>query len=80
MHETKRMLLTIYGSYCMLCGRYVHKGIQWHHIIPRSAGGNNSFKNGALLCPHCHRKIHTYLYGSKEYEKLTKEVLKWKRK
>ncbi len=33
-----------------------HLAVQVHHVIPRSAGGTDSFKNLITLCEDCHRK------------------------
>lgn len=57
LNQTKDMLLRHNGHYCMLCGNY-HDDVQWHHIIPRSFGGQNEYYNGCLLCPECHKLLH----------------------
>lgn len=42
---------------CILCGKmYVHH----HHVIFRSAGGDDSLGNLICLCPSCHEK---YAHG-----------------
>lgn len=42
---------------CILCGKkYVHH----HHVIFRSAGGDDSLDNLVCLCPDCHEK---YAHG-----------------
>ncbi len=56
--QTRDLLLKHNGHYCMLCGHY-HEGVQWHHIIPRALGGKNEYYNGCLLCPDCHKFIHS---------------------
>ena len=41
---------------CLLCG----KGIaHFHHIIPRSKGGSDTYQNLAGLCIGCHVAVHT---------------------
>lgn len=32
-----------------------------HHIVPRSAGGNDTLSNLATLCRNCHHKIHSFM-------------------
>lgn len=32
-----------------------------HHIVPRSAGGNDRLSNLATLCRNCHHKIHSFM-------------------
>ena len=32
--------------------------LEIHHIVPRSAGGNNELKNLKLLCSSCHSLVH----------------------
>ena len=40
---------------CLMC----KKGIEhYHHIVPRSRGGSNTFDNIAGLCMSCHDKVH----------------------
>jgi len=43
---------------CQNCGlRGRHVKLEVHHIVPRSKGGSNNFKNLVVLCPNCHSKI-----------------------
>lgn len=43
---------------CAICGW--NKAIcDVHHIIPRKNGGDNSNDNLIVLCPNCHREIHS---------------------
>lgn len=35
--------------------------LQFHHIIPLSQGGDESFENTVLLCPNCHQLEHKKL-------------------
>ena len=49
------------GVYCVNCGRPAH---HYHHIVPRSLGGNNIQSNLAPLCEFCHGKIHGISYKS----------------
>lgn len=74
MKATKLELLQRNGTKCMICGKDVGKKIQWHHIIPRYAGGTDSYGNGSLLCHLCHVEIHFYEYGDEEYTRLTKII------
>lgn len=76
MKQTKVELIMRHGRVCMHCKQNVGSLIQWHHIVPRYAGGDDSYGNGSLLCPNCHTEIHLYLYGMKEYEEMTQEILK----
>lgn len=75
MKQTKIDLIMNHGRVCMCCKKDVGELIQWHHIIPRYAGGDDSYENGSLLCPNCHVDLHLYLYGTKEYERITKIIL-----
>lgn len=47
-----RRLCAAYGNRCMMCGR---DGVRLtrDHIIPRSAGGENSLWNIGALCLEC---------------------------
>lgn len=64
----KNMLKKIYGKRCMLCGeRKSHKELTFHHIKPKSHGGDNTLENGALVCEKCQCKIHKYDFLSSQY-------------
>lgn len=79
MKAAKLELLNKHGTKCMICGKDVGKKIQWHHIVPRYAGGYDTYENGSLLCPLCHVEIHFYEYGDEEYTRLTKIILQNKK-
>jgi 5-methylcytosine-specific restriction endonuclease McrA len=78
MHATKCKLIERNGLRCMGCGKVcnLHK-IQWHHIMPKYVSKayhipqDDSYENGALLCPRCHATLHKYLWWDWEYQKLT---------
>ena len=75
MKATKLELIEKHGKKCMLCGKEVEKHIQWHHIIPRYAGGDDSYENGSLLCCNCHLEVHDFMYGDEEYTIYTEKIL-----
>ena len=75
MKATKLELLERNGRKCMLCGKDVGKRIQWHHIIPRYAGGDDSYENGCLLCANCHTEVHEFMYGDEQYTEFTQKIL-----
>lgn len=50
------------GSRCFNCGAECGDNGEIHHIVPRSAGGENRMSNFAMLCKPCHYLIH---YGNK---------------
>lgn len=79
MRPTKVELIKRNGTVCMICRRNAGRAIQWHHIQPRYAKGDDSYKNGALVCPNCHINIHEYIYGEDEYELFTEQILMNKR-
>ncbi|MBE5813468.1 MAG: HNH endonuclease [Clostridiales bacterium] len=76
MKATKLELLRRNGTKCMLCGKDVGKRIQWHHLVPKYAGGDDSYANGSLLCPNCHTEVHEYSYGDEEYTNFTQQIIK----
>ena len=43
---------------CENCG-YQTKKIQWHHLVPRSEGGDDSSDNLVALCVSSHRQHHS---------------------
>ncbi len=78
--EAKIKLKEQYGTRCWICKRNVGKAIQYHHIIPKYAGGSaDDIRNGSLVCPTCHVKIHYFVYGTPMYERSIKKLLDYKR-
>lgn len=56
-------LESVYRNKCVLC---LSAADHPHHIIPKSAGGDNSADNVVSLCAGCHEKVHTE--GAKKWE------------
>lgn len=52
----KRALIEIHGDRCVNCGS--EDSIEFHHIVPLSLGGTNSYGNIVPLCWRCHKAIH----------------------
>lgn len=75
MKPAKIELLRRNGTKCMLCGKDLGKHIQWHHLVPRYAGGLDTYENGSLLCSNCHIEVHDFMYGDQEYTNFTKRIL-----
>lgn len=40
---------------CRCC--YSKKNLEIHHILPRSEGGTDSYRNLIVLCKDCHNKV-----------------------
>lgn len=47
-----------YGEACQRCG-WEEALCDVHHKIPRSQGGKNTIANAVVLCPNCHRIVHS---------------------
>lgn len=76
----KGILKQRYGKVCMLCERKLKdKEITYHHIIPKSVGGETSIENGTILCSQCQQIVHTFKYGEDGYTKLTIKINKNKK-
>jgi len=56
--RTKSKILERMNLGCSRCGWAKSTG-DFHHIVPRSKGGDNSHSNLTYLCPNCHRLAHT---------------------
>ena len=54
----KKTLLNEKGS-CEICSNDFLPILQIHHIKPLSKGGLNIESNVMLLCPNCHKTVHT---------------------
>jgi hypothetical protein len=42
---------------CFLCGRFLGRKVEWHHVVPKCRGGRDT----APVHPICHRAIHRHL-------------------
>lgn len=51
---------------CAICG-WNESTCDIHHIIERSKGGTNNLENLIVVCPNCHRVIHSNKKYSVEY-------------
>lgn len=60
------------GNACILCGWTL--GVDCHHVIFRSAGGEDTAENMVCLCRKCHQ---IYAHGKKQkaFQKLFLEYL-----
>lgn len=57
---TRRAVYRRDGYRCALCDDV--RGLQIHHVMPRSAGGSDDAMNLITLCWRCHAEAHgTYL-------------------
>lgn len=52
------------GNNCQRCGGF--RGIQLHHILPRSRGGRHTEENLTTLCLSCHDWAHRNPAKAKE--------------
>lgn len=65
---------------CSICG-WNESSCDIHHIIPKSKGGTNDADNLIIVCPNCHRVIHTTNKYNKEYLQslsVSKTFTNWK--
>lgn len=56
--RTITKLLKRANKSCSICG-WNESTCDIHHIIPLSKGGTNNIDNLIIVCPNCHRVIHT---------------------
>lgn len=59
----RKNLKKIKPPVCMYCGSI--EDIEYHHLIPVSAGGDNRLNNILPLCAECHDKVHYGQYLAK---------------
>ena len=77
----KTILKIMYGKRCMLCGeKKCDNELTFHHIKPKSAGGQATVQNGALLCRDCQDFIHQYDFLTEEFFDYTLKILSNKEK
>jgi hypothetical protein len=53
---TKRKQLEFWDNKCAICGRNDY--LEFHHLIPKSEGGNDEYDNLIVLCGCCHANVH----------------------
>lgn len=46
--------------FCVACGEQDVGLLEYHHLVPRSAGGSNDERNLLTLCHVCHGLAHGY--------------------
>ena len=65
---------------CSICG-WNESTCDIHHIIPKSQDGSNEHNNLIIVCPNCHRIIHTTNKYSIDFlfeHSIEKEFNNWK--
>ena len=66
---------------CSICG-WNESTCDIHHIIEKSKGGTNEHNNLIIVCPNCHRIIHTTNKYSIEFLQnlsMEKQFIDWKK-
>jgi len=65
------------GKHCIMCGAW--GGIERHHGVPRSRGGDNTWANRFDLCAKCHRAAQEYRPGYllEDLKRARVEAKKW---
>jgi len=65
---------------CSICG-WNESTCDLHHIIPKFLGGNDENSNLIIVCPNCHRIIHTTNRYSNDFlfnHSIEKEFSNWR--
>lgn len=78
--RTVTKILTRSNKGCSICG-WNEATCDIHHIIPKSKGGSNEHNNLIIVCPNCHRIIHTTDKYSQEFlfeHSMEKEFNNWR--
>jgi hypothetical protein len=57
-HGWAKAVLRHYGEKCMICG-WNKAPCDVHHKKAKAIGGLHTIDNGIVLCPNCHREIHS---------------------
>ena len=78
--KTTAKLIKRAGLGCSICG-WKESSLDIHHIIPKKEGGTNDNENLIMLCPNCHRIVHTTNKYTREYLQslsIDKVFVNWK--
>lgn len=83
--EVREKLFLLYGAKCMLTDR--ESALNFHHIIKKCEGGDETIENGAILNRSVHDFVHDFESSDKDmfYEinlalKCYKVCLEWNNK
>lgn len=68
----KRIFKTWKNPHCQYCGNPNKDILQLHHIKPICNGGDNDINNIILLCPNCHKMVHTKQIEEQELVEIKK--------
>ncbi|MBD7984438.1 HNH endonuclease [Sporosarcina sp. Sa2YVA2] len=60
-----------YGDSCTICN---NKPIEMHHVVFRSQGGRNGYRNLMPLCNACHTKAHVDREFADELREMRQEA------
>lgn len=72
--RTVTKILKRAGAACSICG-WNDAVCDVHHIIPKSQGGTDDNGNLIIICPNCHRKIHSGVNFISSEELISKSIL-----
>ena len=67
-------IIRFLGGNCDICNFSNAHILEIHHKHPLSKGGSNNFDNLNLLCPNCHRTVHSILDAKKPTEVFEREL------
>jgi len=70
--QRAKIILKVNGK-CLQCKKkYSSDVLELHHIKPVSEGGSNRLSNITVLCPTCHRRVHTGEIPAKDLQSMEK--------
>ena len=58
-NKLKPVLVDEVNERCEVCGYNEKSILQIHHILPIHKGGDNARKNLIIVCPNCHKTLHS---------------------
>ena len=63
----KRIVDYLYDGKCVYCGKcFCCTDSEIDHIVPKKEGGNDYYKNWALVCEPCNEKKSNRIFGDPE--------------
>lgn len=68
------LILMIFEGKCQICDLDVEELLEIHHILPLSEGGTNEWHNLSVLCPTCHKVVHSFMNKENPTEMLMKHA------
>lgn len=67
LNDNRIALYSGQGGRCVISNRILQENMETHHILPKSKGGTDKYKNLVLVLPEVHKLIHATVKSTIQY-------------